>query len=108
MPMEPALREMLTQTITQAAFVGYDAYGKPSYGSPFQRPARVELRIETVTNQQGQERTSNTTITCDGDLPLTVNDKITLADGTSPTIQVVYSPDDPLNPGVIHHYAVKL
>jgi hypothetical protein len=108
MPMEPALRDMLTQTITQAPYMGQDAYGKPSYGPPQSRPARVQLRIETLTNQQGQERVSNTTVICDGDVLVTVKDKITLPDGTSPTIQLVYSPEDPDSPGVVHHYELKL
>ena len=106
--MEPALRGMLTQTITQATFTGYDAYGKPSFGPPVARPARIQLRIETITNPQGLERMSNTTVICDGDVPVTVNDKITLGDGTSPAIQLVYSPEDPDQPGVIHHYELKL
>ena len=108
MPMEPALRSMLTQTITQAPYLGIDMYGKPSYGPPVQRPARISLRIETITNPQGQERVSNTTVIIDGDVPVTVNDRLTLPDGTSPAVQLVYSPEDPDFPGVIHHYELKL
>jgi hypothetical protein len=108
MPLEPALRGMLTQTITQAAYAGQDQYGKPTYGPPQSRPARIELRIETLADQQGQERVSNTVVTCDGDIPITLRDKVTLPDGTSPAIQAVYSLEDPDNPGVTHHFEVRL
>ena len=108
MPMEPALRAMLTQTIMQEPYAGRDAYGKPSYGPPFERPARIQLRVETMTDQSGQERVSHTTVVCDGDLPVTVNDRITVPDGTRPAVQRVYDLDDPDFPGVVHHYELRL
>ena len=108
MPMEPALRAMLTQTIQQAPYTGQDPYGKPTHGAPFPRPARLELRIETVMDSQGQERVSNTLMTCDGDIPIGSRDRVTLPDATSPTIQAVYSLDDPENPGSVHHFEVRL
>jgi hypothetical protein len=108
MPMEPALRGMLTQTITQAPYTGQDMYGKPSYGPPLARPAHIEFRVETLADQQGQERVSNTVVTCDGDVPMSLRDKVTLPDGTSPAIQVVERLEDPENPGVAHHFEIRL
>lgn len=108
MPLEPALRAMLTQVITQQAYSGQDMYGKPSYGPPQERPARIELLVETVMDQSGQERISNTRLTLDGDVPVHMRDRVVLPDGSSPAIQAVYALDDPENPGVTHHFEVRL
>lgn len=106
MPMEPALKALLVETIQHAAYTGQDTYGKPTYAAPVTRPARLEYRVTTLTNAQGQERTSMTTVFCDGDVLVTVRDRITLEDGTSPAIQAVYSPRD--LDGSIHHHELKL
>lgn len=101
--MHPALRAMLTETVTHAAYAGQDHYGKPQYGAPVVRPARIQYVVTTVVNPQGQERTSTTKIVMDGDFAISVRDRLTLADGTSPAIQQVYSPTDPIQDWVDHH-----
>lgn len=108
MPMDPVLRAMLTQEITQAPYVGHDAYGKPSYGAAFTRPAYLEVRVETLLNQQGQERVSNTAMILDGDLPISVRDLVTLPDGSKPALQIVAPKIDPDQPGVIEHWECRL
>lgn len=106
--MDPALKAMLTETVSHQAFTGQDQYGKPTYSAPVQRPARVAYRVTTLTNAQGQERTSTTVIYCDGDFDVSVKDRIVLADGTAPAIQGIYSPIDPTQPGVIDHHEISL
>ena len=108
MPLEPELRAMLTQTITQAPYTGQDPYGKPTYGSAFQRPARVQLRVERLTTPIGIEPRSVTFVICDSDQPITLRDKITLEDGSSPPIQHLYPAPDPEHPGVTHHFELRL
>jgi hypothetical protein len=106
--MEPPLLAMLVDDIVQTPYVGHDAYGAPQYGPPFTRPARVEYSTTVVTNAQGQERTSTTLLILNGDVPITLRDKLTLPDGTAPAIQEIQAPRMPFRPATIHHYAVKL
>jgi len=108
MPLEPALKAMLVETVAHSAYTGQDAYGKPTYAAPINRPARVEYRTTTVTNAQGQERMSNTVVFLDGDFSITVRDKITLPDGTSPAIQDIKSPRHEDAPARIHHHECLL
>ena len=106
--MDPALLSMLTETITLQSYVGQDQYGKPSYGPAVQHPARVAYRVTTLTNAQGQERTSTSVIYMNGDVQVTVKDRIVLPDGTAPAIQAIYSPSDPLQPGTPDHHEISL
>lgn len=106
--MDPALHDMLTETVTLQAYTGMDQYGKPSYGSAVPYPARVAYRVTTLTNAQGQERTSTTTVYLDGAVPITLKDRLVLPDGTAPSIQAIYSPSDPLQPGTPDHHEVNL
>lgn len=106
--MDPALLDMLTDTVTHEPYTGQNAYGVPQYGSPVQLPARVAYRVATLTNAQGQERTSQTTVYLNGDVEVSVRDRLTLPDGSKPAIQNIYSPSDPLNPGVPDHHEIML
>ena len=104
--MEAALQAMLVETIQQAVYSGQDAYGKPTYAAPFFRPARLQYEVTTVANASGQERTSTTKLFLNGDRTITVRDKVTLPDGSSPAIQMVYSARD--LDGSVHHYECAL
>jgi len=99
---------MLTDTVQHSAYQGQDGYGKPQYSSPVARKARVQYEVTTVTNQQGQERTSTTIVYMDGSFPLSVRDKLVLPDGSAPAIQLVYAPTDPDTPGVVDHFEIRL
>ena len=104
--MDPALKAMLTDTVSHAAYVGQNAYGQPQYTTPVTRPARIAFKVTTVTNAQGQERTSNTIIYFDGDVVVTLRIK-SRPDTTAPAIQAVYAPTDPLT-GLVDHLEVLL
>ena len=106
--MDQELKTMLTETVTHQAYLGQDGYGKPQYSSGVTVPARVAYRTTTLVNAQGQERTSTTVIYLDGDITLTLRDKITLADGSAPAIQNIYSPTDPTRPGIPDHHEISL
>ena len=53
---------MLTETVSVESYVGQDQYGKPNYGPAVTHPARIAYRVTTLTNAQGQERTSTSVI----------------------------------------------
>ena len=108
MPLEPALKAMLVDTIAHSAYTGQDSYGKPIYAAPVNHSARVEYRTTTVTNVQGQERTSNAVVFLDSDISINVRDKITLPDGTSPAIQDIKSPRHEDAPPRVHHHELLL
>ena len=106
--MDPALLDMLTETVLHQAYVGQNQYGQPQYGAPIARPARIAYRVTTLTNAQGQERTSTTVVYTEGDFVITVRDKITLPDATAPAIQAIYSPTDPTQPNGVDHHEISL
>lgn len=106
--MDPAMQDMLTETVSLQHYTGMDQFGKPSYGPASTHPARVAYRVTTLVNAQGQERASNTTVYMDGTVTITVKDRLVLPDGTAPAIQDIYSPTDPLNPGGPDHHEILL
>lgn len=106
--MDSALQAMLTETVLLATFQGQDAYGKPTYGPGVPTPARVAARVTTVTDAQGQERTSTSVVYLDGSITVSVSDRVVLPDGTAPAIQAIYSPTDPTQPGVVDHHEISL
>jgi len=99
---------MLTETVIHRSCTGQDAYGKPTYGGAVNRPARIAYQLTTVMTAQGGERVSTTVVYCDGDFAITLRDKLTLPDGTSPVIQAIYSPTDPTQPGTVDHHELRL
>ena len=106
--MDPALLDMLTETVLHAPYTGQDAYGKPTYGPAVARLASIEYRLTTGNQTQGAERVSFTIVYFDATFPLSVRDKLTLPNGSSPAIQEVGSKVDPTQPGVVDHYRVVL
>jgi hypothetical protein len=85
--MHAALVAFLTDTVLVAPYTGQDGYGTPTYGTPVATPCRVEYRTQVFTNAQGQERVSRALLFFDGTVTLTLRDKLTLEDGTSPAIE---------------------
>lgn len=72
-----------------------DAYGKALYGAPVQWPARVIGDVKMVRTVAGNEQVSDTTVIVPGALAITVNDRLSLPDGTRPAILSISSvPDD--------------
>jgi Minor capsid protein len=107
--MHTALQRMLVDTIQHAAYQGQDAYGKPLYGPVVLRPARLDFVTRVTPSGGGAERTSQTVLFLNGDVPsVTARDKITFLDGTAPAIQTVRSVRQPFAPLVIDHYELLL
>lgn len=88
--MDAALQALLTETLTVKPYLTQDAYGRPTYGPPVTYAAREEWRIRQIVDQTGQERISRARVFFDGNVPLTLRDQVTLTDGTSPPILLLY------------------
>lgn len=92
--MDPALQALLTATVTIAPYTGQDAYGKAQYGPAQTVPARVQFRLQRLTDATGQERVSRAKVFVDGDVTLDLRDRVTLPDGTMPPILTLYKVSD--------------
>jgi hypothetical protein len=106
MPMHPALRALLTDTVLHAAATAQDGYGTPTYGPAVARPAKVEAEVRQVLTPQGELGVSQTRVFLNGDQPVGARDKLTLPDGTSPAIQALAPIRDV--DGTLSHYELLL
>lgn len=106
MGLDGGLLELLTNTVSHAAYVSQDSYGAPTYATPVSRPARVDYTVRRIVNAQGDERVSMARVFLDGAVVIRLRDILTLADGTSPAIQRIASPKD--LDGTVHHHEVSL
>jgi hypothetical protein len=87
---------MMKDSITYAPLSSRDAYGKPTYGTAVTYSARVTNKKNKVTRKDGQEVVSNTMIRLYSNVAtLTVEGKVTMADGTTPTVLTIdHFPDE--------------
>lgn len=87
------LARWCTSTVTIAPFSSLDAGGAASYGTAVSYPAWVERTTTLVKDQTGREVLSTTQLylaPSSGSLPgVTVKDRVTLDDGTVPTVLAV-------------------
>ncbi len=89
-------RARLDETVTIAPFAGgHNPDGTPKYGLPVAHPARVEQRMQLVRAATGDERTSKATILLEDIPTATVQDRLTLPDGTHPPILALERPKLP-------------
>lgn len=84
----------LRQPVIVERWTGQDAYAKPSYAAPVTIMGQVSGVAQLVRSVNGQEVASNTTIILPGDAAVTVKDRLTLPDGTHPTILSVNTAPD--------------
>lgn len=104
--MEPAQRELLTETLLVAPQIGPDDYGVHTYGTAVAYPCRIHRRMLTLFTGSGRQLVPETKIYLDGDAVVSEQSQITLPDGTTPPIQRLrVSKDDR---GAIDHYIVYL
>jgi hypothetical protein len=85
--MHPALRALLTETVQHATVVSRDSHGKPTYSTPVPRAARVEWVTQRFVTDQGEDRMSRAVVYLEATFPLQVQDRLILADGSTPAIQ---------------------
>jgi hypothetical protein len=90
MAIESLLTDLMVQSITIAAVSSKDAYGKRTWGSPSTiNQCRVQSGDHKVLDSLGQEKVANGRVYVPGAPTLTLNDKITLPDGSTPPILAI-------------------
>lgn len=79
--------DLMPSTVTVERITGRDTYGQPTFGTalgPFQ--ARVNNVQRNVIGPSGQMVVAKGRAWLDTVEPFTVNDRVTLADGSQPTL----------------------
>lgn len=89
----------LNQTVTLEPFSSDDGYGEKSYGEAATVSARVdykqtEVRSDKVRIKRGETHISTAQVMLEGDQSVSLNDRITLPDGTKPPILAITKTPD--------------
>ena len=77
---------MMPHTITHEESSSRNEYGKPNHGSAASYSARVVYKNDLVRADDGAEKVSKGYVWIQGTPSVTPQDRITLPDGTTPTI----------------------
>lgn len=104
--MHPALAAWLTDTVTLERYQSQNAYGASVYAAPQSVPARIEYTTVHMANRQGQDIVSTTLVFLDADVTVDHRDRLTLSDGTHPSIQRIMPVKD--HQGVLQHWELSL
>lgn len=104
MPLEPALKALMKQTVGIAPCSGRDAWGNRTYGATVNYYGRVVSKRRKVIRTDGTEVVSETTVYLSASGYLSPEDRITLPSGCFPQqpgiIQVIRPTDES---GMVHH-----
>lgn len=74
-------------SVSHEAYASQNSYGEPTYSAAVTRTAVVDYKPRMVTDQNGQEVLSATTLTLLGDVTVTNRDRFTLPGGlTAPVL----------------------
>lgn len=94
--MEPDLTSLLNQTVIISARSGRDVYGLETWSPGVVYPARVSGFTPLERAADHDAAPVSGVVHMDGDVPVTTEHRITLPDGTTPTIARVdkYTDDD--------------
>jgi hypothetical protein len=76
--------DMMRDVIQWQQLSGYDGHGQPSFGTITEIKCRIVDKERLIRTLDGQEVVSKTTIYCDSDHGVDVNDRITLPSGEQP------------------------
>jgi hypothetical protein len=87
--VDPALRDLLSATVQIAPHAGLDEYGRRSYGADVAYKARVVRKHRRVLTTEGQEVISAGHAYLDGGAGLDSRVRLTLPDGSRPTVIAV-------------------
>lgn len=102
--MEPALADLLNQTVTIAAPSSTNVYGEVTHGTGSSVAARVEPRVEQVRTAEGAVVPSKAYVWMDGNVTVTTVSLLTLPDGSTPVILAVEKHTD--ETGAVDHTKV--
>jgi hypothetical protein len=92
--MDAGLLVLLNQHVTIAPATGLDSEGMTTYGTAVTYDALVVGKQKLMRDMQGREVVSSAQVYVDGTAVVTASSKITLPDGTTPTILAVSSYPD--------------
>jgi hypothetical protein len=81
--------DFMPVTVSHAALASRDGYGKPTFGTATSYSARVLNRHVLVKDRQGREVIARTVVWLAGTPTIDPEDRVTLADGTTPPILAV-------------------
>lgn len=101
--VEGALLELMPDTITIERRIGQDERTNPQFGVTETYRARVEFKPKIIQSITGQTLVSSGRAILGVPTPVSLFDKITLPDGTSPTLLEVQS-----SPDTVGRYWVEL
>lgn len=90
MSLDSPLAELMVDTVTIAAVSTKDAYGKRAWSSPTTfTGCRVQQGDHKILDSLGQEKVANGRVYLANAPTVTLNDKLTLPDGSSPPILAI-------------------
>lgn len=88
----------MTQTVQVEPFVSRDAYGKATFGAAVSYRARVNFKTHFVRNNDAEQVVARGTAWLATSANITVNDRITLPDGSHPLLLDVNGENDEAGP----------
>lgn len=102
--MDAALLDLMVDTVTISSETSYNGYGVPTYSAGgTQYPARVVDTQKQVVDMQGNEVIATSIAWVDSTGTMVGTEKVTLSDGSNPTIiRVERYPDE------VGSYFIKL
>jgi len=93
--IETAFAGMMPSTVTLNAVQTTDAYGKRTFsGTSTSIQCRIQTSRRLITSEDGKQIPVEGTVYCFGTSAATVNDKLTLPDGTVVPIVAVETKND--------------
>lgn len=86
MAIDPALQRLAPHTVTISPFSSYNSYGESSFGAGVSYQCLIEKKPRMVKDAQGKEVVSSAAVYLTSAPGITVKDKVTLPDLSSPQI----------------------
>lgn len=100
-----SLAGLLRQTVTIATASTKDVYGKATFATGVDYPARVEPVNELVRGANAKEVVVNADVYLAGDVTVTTTSSLTLPDGSVPVIVAVDKQTG--GDGTVHHTRIR-
>jgi len=81
--------DLMNQTVSHAESASTSEYGKPAFGSSADYSARVVYKSKLIRKADGSEVLSKGVIWFQSNVDISVEDEVTLPDGTTPPLLIV-------------------
>ena len=94
--MDAPLLGLLADTVTLEAYASQNQYGETTYSAATTHACHISGKVQTVTDQAGNERVSRVQVYLGSAAGVTVRDRVTLPTRFSPTQPVILA---------VRHYA---